>query len=416
MRVCIHRGTKQIGGTCIEVEAQGKRIALDVGLPLDAGDRKDYEGLLPQVPGFRDPDDSLLGVVISHPHMDHYGLAKFIRSDLPVYIGERANAILKAASNYVPEGSYFKNAIHYEAWKPTQIGPFSITPYLADHSAFDAYSLLIEADGKRLFYSGDFRGHGRKQKVFDNLLKNPPKDIDVLMMEGTTISRANTEKGFPTEDDLENDFVNDIKRTDGLYLVYASAQNIDRVVTIFRAAKKTGRHLLIDLYAAVVLEAVDTGTIPQSSWDGVSLYVPHGQRIRIKEDELFDDLKKHSLNRIYAEDLAKNPNKYVMLMRPWMSRDLDFAKCTDGARFAYSMWSGYLEEDHLKKFQSWLEKRGIPLTQIHTSGHAPVKDLKRFAKALAPKRLVPIHSFETDQFVDHFSNVETKDDGDWWGV
>ena len=35
MKVRIHRGTREIGGTCIEVEAQGKRIALDVGLPLD---------------------------------------------------------------------------------------------------------------------------------------------------------------------------------------------------------------------------------------------------------------------------------------------------------------------------------------------------------------------------------------------
>ena len=38
MRIRIHRGTKEIGSTCIEMEAQGKRIALDVGLPLDAPD------------------------------------------------------------------------------------------------------------------------------------------------------------------------------------------------------------------------------------------------------------------------------------------------------------------------------------------------------------------------------------------
>ena len=67
MRLRIHRGTKEIGGTCIEIEAQGKRIALDVGLPLDAPD-EGQEALLPEVPGFREPDDSLLGVVISHPH------------------------------------------------------------------------------------------------------------------------------------------------------------------------------------------------------------------------------------------------------------------------------------------------------------------------------------------------------------
>ena len=60
MRIRIHRGTKEIGGTCIEVEAQGKRIALDVGLPLDAPD-EGHERLLPMVPGFREPDGSLLG-------------------------------------------------------------------------------------------------------------------------------------------------------------------------------------------------------------------------------------------------------------------------------------------------------------------------------------------------------------------
>ena len=48
MRLRIHRGTKEIGGTCIEVEAHGKRLALDVGLPLDAPDDEDaQEKLLP---------------------------------------------------------------------------------------------------------------------------------------------------------------------------------------------------------------------------------------------------------------------------------------------------------------------------------------------------------------------------------
>ena len=50
MRLRIHRGTKEIGGTCIEIEAQEKRIALDVGLPLDAPD----EGQESCFPGSRD--------------------------------------------------------------------------------------------------------------------------------------------------------------------------------------------------------------------------------------------------------------------------------------------------------------------------------------------------------------------------
>ena len=106
MRIRIHRGTKEIGGTCIEVEAQGKRLALDVGLPLDAPD-EGQENLLPQVPGFRDPDNSLLGVMISHPHLDHYGLARHVRPEVPVYIGEDAHNILKSASEYLRNGYAF---------------------------------------------------------------------------------------------------------------------------------------------------------------------------------------------------------------------------------------------------------------------------------------------------------------------
>lgn len=176
MRIRIHRGTKEIGGTCIEMEAQGKRIALDVGLPLDApDDPEEHKSLLPRVPGFREPDESLLGVLISHPHMDHYGLAKYIRPDVPVYIGEAAHRIMKAASAYVPDGSSF-TAPHFIADRtPVEIGPFRVTPFLVDHSAFDAYSLLVEADGKRVFYSGDFRAHGRKRKLFEAMVARPPR-------------------------------------------------------------------------------------------------------------------------------------------------------------------------------------------------------------------------------------------------
>ena len=66
LRVCIHRGAHQIGGTCIELECQGKRLVLDVGVPLDADDPCTVE--MPDVPGLNTEDASLLGIVISHPH------------------------------------------------------------------------------------------------------------------------------------------------------------------------------------------------------------------------------------------------------------------------------------------------------------------------------------------------------------
>lgn len=415
MRIRIHRGTQEIGGTCIEIEAQGKRIVLDVGLPLDARE-EGHESLLPDVAGFRETDDSLLGVLISHPHQDHYGLARHLCAGVAVHIGEAANRILTAASAYVPNGHAFVDPGFLRHRRPVQIGPFRVTPFLVDHSAFDAYSLLVEADGKRVFYSGDFRAHGRKAGLFESVVRHPPRDIDVLLMEGTTIGRAGTGEGFATETDLEEQFVTAFRETRGMHLVWASAQNIDRVVTVFRAAKRTGRVLLIDLYAAVVLEATGRDTIPQSHWEEVRLFVPHSQRVFIKEKELFGDLKRHSANRVYPEELPAIGDGGVMLFRPMFLRDRGVDRALDGARLTYSMWRGYLKDKYTKRVMRSLERRGVAWDTLHTSGHAAVKDLQPFAEALSPRMLVPIHSFETGRFAEFFENVVQKNDGVWWEI
>lgn len=415
MRIRIHRGTKEIGGTCIEIEAQGKRLALDVGLPLNAPDDVEaHKALLPEVSGFREPDDSLLGVLISHPHMDHYGLARYVRPEVPVYIGKGAHNVMKAASTYVPNASAFSDPNFIADRTPVEIGPFRVTPYLVDHSAFDAYHLLVEADGKRVFYSGDFRGHGRKGKLFEAMVTRPPEDIDVLLMEGTTIGRTGTQEGFATEDDLEREFVQAFKETKGLHFVWTSSQNIDRLVTIFRAAKRTGRVLLIDLYTAVVLEATGREGIPQAGWDEVRLYIPHRQQVFIKEKELFNDLRRHKVNRVFRQDLPALAVRAVMLFRPMAMSDHGVNAVLDGTSLTYSMWEGYLKREGSLRVLKWLEQHGISRRTIHTSGHASVADLTRFAAALAPSTLVPIHSFETGRFDEFFGDVVQKEDGVWW--
>src|SRR5947208_329743 len=112
MRVCIHRGTKEIGGTCVELESQGERVVLDVGLPLDVADPDEFP--LHPIKGFARPDPSLLGVVISHPHQDHYGLAYRLPQKTLFMIGKAAQSILAAAEIFSPAGLKLKNVKHLE--------------------------------------------------------------------------------------------------------------------------------------------------------------------------------------------------------------------------------------------------------------------------------------------------------------
>ena len=46
--------------------------------------------------------------------------------------------------------------------------------------------------------------------------------------------------------------MNTFRDTGGLVATFSSAQNIDRLVTVYRAARRAGRTLVVDLYTATV--------------------------------------------------------------------------------------------------------------------------------------------------------------------
>jgi ribonuclease J len=285
-----------------------------------------------------------------------------------------------------------------------------------DHSAFDAYALLVEADGQRILYSGDFRGHGRTAWRLDRILENPPRGLDVLLMEGTSLGRLSLEDRFPTESELEEEMAAAFRATSGFALVSASAQNIDRIVTLFRAAKKSGRRLLIDLYTAAILEATGHPSIPQSDWSEVGLFIPASQKKQIIRKKQFELLDRHKWHRLFPEHLAAEASKSVLLFRKLHQDDLEAAGVLAGARLFYSLWEGYLKQDSGLELQAWADAHGVPLQVLHTSGHASPADLKRFVNALDPKVLVPIHSFQPGRYGDLFPRVEAHEDGVWWGL
>ncbi len=414
MRVRIHRGARQIGGSAIEVEAAGKRLLLDCGLPLD-GDSED-ESLLPEVAGLRVEDSSLLGILLSHGHRDHWGLIPKARSGLSVFMGAATERILRAAAPFVPKAVAMEAAGHLVDRQPLSIGPFIVTPYLVDHSAFDAYALMIEAGSKRLFYSGDLRAHGRKGKLFERLLRRPPGPLDAMLMEGSSIGRLASDGSFPTEDEIEQALVVRMRAAEGMVLVAASAQNIDRVVSIYRAAKRTRRTLVVDLYAAEILRATGRRSIPQTHWPDVALFTPHRQRVIVKERGLFHLLDQHKAGRVFPEDLAANPERFVVLYRHAFHQDLVRAACLRGAGAIWSQWEGYLAQPYEAAAWAALKESGVSVETIHTSGHASIADLQLLAAALAPKQLVPIHSFQPGRFSDYFDNVSNRHDGEWWEV
>lgn len=408
LQLIIHKGSQEIGGTCIQLSQDGTTILLDLGLPL-------REESKPVDLSTLDPD----AIFVSHPHQDHYGLIVDANPSIPIYMSELGKRLIDAARIFSHQAPLSNDFHFFKPWIPLDIGPFKITPYLMDHSSPDAFAFLVEAYGERVFYTGDLRAHGRKGVLFERLVDNPPPDIDVLIMEGTMLER--TSDDYPTESAVEEKIVEIIEAQNNTAFIISSSQNIDRLVSAVRACKRTGKTLVVDAYTAWVLEQMKlvSEKVPSMSWKEVKVIIPNSQYQVMKANrDIFGDFKADVFdvdNRIELAEIMAKPANYLQTIRLSGSRFIVPYLEEKPVNVIYSQWLGYLEGD---KAQFGAEVLGrlrddprVNFVYAHTTGHALLNDLKRVSNALRPKMLVPIHTDHPEEFEDHFQNVFILEDG-----
>jgi len=437
MKIIIHRGTHEIGGSCVEIQSKKSRILIDIGMPLvkKGGDRFDFreyentpgpelvkEKVLPDIGGVYawDSDKKIIdGVLISHPHIDHYGFFRYLDKDICFYLGEATKKIIDLTVIFTPVEGSILNYHPIKSGKSFCCGDFKITPYLMDHSAFDSYAFLVEADGKSLIYSGDFREHGRKPGVFRWFLEHAPEGIDVLLLEGTVLDRGLKGKGageFKSETEIEDETVRLLEEGKKMTLLYFSAQNIDRFVSFYRASLKMGKIFVIDFYTANILDCLkDYAMIPYPSKDyaNIRVFFPYWLCRRITRQGREELMYKYKGYKITRKEISDRSGEIMMMVRPSMLKDLGLIKNIEEATFIYSLWEGYLQDDSMQKMMRFIKKKKMNFYQVHTSGHAEIATLKKVVKKLKPGKIIPIHTFHPDKYGGLFSRkIEQVSDGE----
>jgi ribonuclease J len=425
MQLIIHRGTKEIGGSCVELQSGRSRIVVDMGMPLvddkkGPFDPRSLEGrsldelkelkLLPDIQGlYKEETKSIDAVLISHSHLDHYGFLKYIHPDIPIYMSEGAKQMIRISDIFTPNKVGPINIRVLAKGKEIKIGEFLVTPYLVDHSAFDARAFLIEAGGKRVFYSGDFRGHGRKSVLFKKMVENPPERVDCLLMEGSMLGRG--EQAYESEEKVQARIEEILRKQDNISFLFTSSQNIDRLVSAYKACRRTDSILVIDIYTAFILDNLRkvSTNIPQFDSKNIRIKFLKSHADTLADSGYGDLLFVYNRSKIDMFEINRKKNKILMIARdnsvfPNIVKKIDNI---EGSMVIYSLWEGYLTD----KFRDYCAKKGLTIEQVHTSGHAVAEDLKRFAGALKPKVLIPIHTFEGTSYPGLFQNTIILEDG-----
>jgi len=426
LKITIYRGAKEIGGTFIEIKTSSTRILLDAGYPLFLnGDviNRDIQslntdellslGVLPSISGLYYWDyKSFDAVIISHAHTDHFGLLKYINPEIPVYMSKGTEALIRLSQQFKIAEAFNLNIHAFELYKNFCVGDISIMSYLMDHSAFDAAAFEIQAGGKTVIYSGDFRAHGRKSICFEKFIKNAKKKADTLLVESTVLGR--TEQKTLSEDDLENLIVQRMRDVDGPLLFQSSGQNIDRLVTFNRASIKLNRIFVVDVYTANVLHELrqlgNNLPYPSNDYPNIKVFYPYRLTKKIFNEIGENYARRFSAYRISRQQLEQIQNKIMMICRPSMLGDLKSSKLKNGV-FFYSLWSGYRTSEYQQRFESELLNMNFSIETMHTSGHASVSDIKQLIDELDPKRIVPIHTLKPEDFLGFADNVFLSEDG-----
>ena len=364
MKIIIHRGTHQVGGVATEIRKDNSRIIIDMGDELSTD--PDFVPTPFNIPGVSDNTDRCDAVLFTHYHGDHVGQLCSVRDDIPIYMGELAKEILAlSVQNKTQQLARIQNANTFKPGEAFTVGDFRITPFSIDHSACDSYMFLIEAEGKRILHTGDFRTHGFRGKAVPKILDKLVRKVDVLIAEGTTLSRSPAKQ--ISERDLQQKMNEYIAKYKYVFVLCAST-NLERIFAIAHTVPR-GKYFVCDGYQRKLLDAVER------HWSGYSsLY--EMPKVTVYGDNLLPRFKERGV---------------VMMVRA-NSKFTDIIRQFDPAQsiILYSMWDGYRTKQD-SKIPDFLSLAGAWET-LHTSGHASPEDIKMLIEKTSPDIIVPMHT------------------------
>ena len=201
--------------------------------------------------------------------------------------------------------------------------------------------------------------------------------------------------GLRSEVDVEEKLV-ELARSDPdkLVAVVASGQNVDRLVSCFKAARRSGRQLVVDPYQAYVLMKLAplSKSIPQFNWDGVRVSFSPYQVKRLKDAGLMDLARQMAdEGRVLSDELAERPGQFLMCARGsyGVTKLLDKIG-PQHVILIWSMWSGYWERG--SAVREWAERTDVNVHLVHSGGHAWPADLERLTEALAARETIWVHT------------------------
>ncbi|MDP3948740.1 MAG: ribonuclease J [bacterium] len=379
-------GMEEIGRNCSFFEYENEIVVIDVGIQFPEEETPGIDYIIPNATYLESKKKNIRAIILTHGHYDHIAAIHYLIEKLGnpvIYTSAFTKAIVKKRHEE------FTNApkLIFETVKPgdkVKISEnLSVKFFEVGHTIPESLGFVLETPAGNMASCGDFRletdknGKPQELETFEELGK---MNIHTLFLDATNAEFP----GFTlSERVVEEEIEQLIRNAKGRVIIAAFASLVDRLLEIIKIAEKLGRKVALNGRSMIanIDIAKNLGYLKEKHENVIPLQDIH----KYKDEKIL----------ILTTGSQGESNAGLMRMVNGEHRIVQF-KDTDTIIFSSSVIPG--NERSIQSLQDNIARQvdevyNSKLLDIHSSGHARGEDIKLVIKLIAPKFVVPIHSY-----------------------
>jgi len=113
---------------------------------------------------------------------------------------------------------------------------------------------------------------------------------------------------------------------------------------------------------------------------------------------------------VTLSEISSNERDYLLVLPPVELQAIMKISPQPGSVFIFSCSEPFNEEMELdyERLINWLDALGMPIYNIHVSGHAMPMDLRKVVAEVRPRNVVPIHGEHPLAFARYIRDLDTS--------
>lgn len=385
LRVYALGGLEEIGRNMTVIEYADNIIIIDMGLQFPEEDQYGVDYIIPNVASLKGKERNILGVILTHGHLDHIGAVPHLLPALgyPTLYGTKLT--LAMAQKRLEEYQQTARPRLYplEPGKDRiRLGVFEIELFRVSHSIPDACGVIVHTPEGIVVHTGDFKMDyymsGERPADIARIAKLNTENVLALLMDSTNAGLAGKQLA---ESEIQHNLDSIIGDAKGRVIIGTFSSLLERVQQILVAAEKANRK--------VAIEGFSMKTNVEIAHQLGYVNIKKGLIVPIENLDDYPD------NRVVLLCTGAQGEDNAAMARIINGEHRSFRiRPGDTVVFSSSVIPG--NERSVQRLKDGLYRQGAEvihykMLDIHAGGHGMAEDLKLALSLIKPKYLIPFH-------------------------